>query len=217
MADVERELSGDGAFELDADTIIREENTNRLELQYKIERVPVQCEEDKYFDKNNVLDEGLPKAVKMTDKWSVYSSKQDFLTTYLSRIPEFIEELQTPESVETIKSRFNERQNLEGSVDEDLSVTMPQDFFGDAEEYAQSGIVFCPHKNNSAISVNDIKNSLGRTIRRIGTFMGSGDGDDAEKIRVAAVCNCISALLFRKRGVIRYCRSIGMRGVSAIA
>lgn len=182
LADVERELSADGAFELDADTIIREENTNRLELQYKIERVPVQCEEDKYFDKNNVLDEGLPKAVKMTDKWSVYPSKQDFLTTYLSRIPEFIEELQTPESVETIKSRFNERQNLEGSVDEDLSVTMPKDFFGDAEEYAQSGIVFCPHKNNSAISVNDIKNSLSRTVRRIGTFMGSGDGDDAEKI-----------------------------------
>lgn len=182
LADVERELSGDGAFDLDADTIIREENTNRLELQYKIERVPVQCEEDKFFDKNNVLDEGLPRAVKMTDKWSVYPSKQDFLTTYLSRIPEFIEELQAPESVETIKSRFNERQNVEGSIEEDLSVKMPHDFFGDAEEYAQSGIVFCPHKNSTGISVNGNKNSLGETIHKIGTFMGSGDGDDADEI-----------------------------------
>ena len=182
LADVERELSGDGAFELDSDTIIREENTNRLELQYKIERVPVQCEEDKYFDKNHVLDEGLPKAVKMTDKWSVYPSKQDFLTEYLERIPGYIEELQTPDSIKHIKERFNERQNLEGSIEIDLSVELPEKFFEDSDEYAQSGIVFCPHKNSTGISVNGNKDSLGHTIHKLGTFMGSGDGDDADAI-----------------------------------
>lgn len=182
LADVERELSSDGAFELDSDTIIREENTNRLELQYKIERVPIECEEDKFFDKNHVLDEGLPRAVKMTDKWSVYPSKQDFLTTYLEMIPGFIEELESPESIALIKRRFNERQNIEGDIDTDLSVDLPEDFFGDAEEYSQSGIVFCPHKNNSGISVNDNKASLSQSVHKLGTFMGSGDGDDADEI-----------------------------------
>lgn len=182
LADVERELSGGGAFESDSDTIIREENTNRLELQYKIEKVPVQCEEDKFFDKNNMLDEGLPKAVKMTDKWSVYSSKQDFLTTYLTKIPGFIQELEEPESIALIKERFNERQNIEGEIKTDLSVDLPNDFFADSEEYAQSGIVFCPHKNNTGISVNGNKSSLGMTVHKLGTFMGSGDGDDADTI-----------------------------------
>ena len=182
LADVERELSGDGAFELDSDTIIREENTNRLELQYKIERVPVVCEEDEYFDKNHVLDGSLPRAVKMTNKWSVYPSKQDFLKDYICKIPGFIEELEKPESVALIKERFNERQNIEGSIDDDLSVELPKDFFGDSEEYAQAGIVFCPHKNNTGISVNAIKDSLYESVHKLGTFMGSGDGDDADEI-----------------------------------
>lgn len=182
LADVERELSGDGAFELDSDTIIREENTNRLELQYKIEKVPVVCEEDEYYDRNHMLDDGLPKAVKMTSKWSVYPSKQDFLKDYLEKIPGFIEELEEPESVAVIKERFNKRQNIEGSIDDDLSVELPEDFFGDSEEYAQAGIVFCPHKNNTGISVNANKDSLCESVHKLGTFMGSGDGDDADEI-----------------------------------
>lgn len=182
LADVERELSGDGAFDLDSDTIIREENTNRLELQYKIEKVPVQCKEDSYFDKNGKLDEGLPKAVQMTDKWSVYSSKQEFLTGYLDKIPGYIAELQTPESINYIKERFNERQNVDGTIDADLRSDLPQPFFSDSEEYSQAGIVFCPHKNNTGISVNANKDSLGESISKLGTFMGSGDGDDADVI-----------------------------------
>lgn len=182
LADVERELSGDGAFELDSDTIIRDENTNRLELQYKIEKVPVVCEDDEYFDQNHMLDASLPRAVKMTSKWSVYPSKQDFLKDYLEKIPSYIEELEEPDSVELIKERFNERQNLEGSIDTDLSVVLPEEFFGDSEEYAQAGIVFCPHKNNTGISVNDNRDSLSECVHKIGTFMGSGDGDDADEI-----------------------------------
>jgi superfamily II DNA helicase RecQ/very-short-patch-repair endonuclease len=182
LADVERELSGDGAFELDPDTIIREENTNRLELQYKIERVPVECEEDEYFDKNHVLDEGLPRAVKMTSKWSVYPSKQFFLKDYIERIPDFIKELETPDSVEHIKRCFNERQNVEGTIDADLTVDLPNEFFGDKDEYDQAGIVFCPHKNNTGISVNENKETLSDNVYKLGTFMGSGDEDDADEI-----------------------------------
>ncbi len=182
LADVERDLSGDGAFDLDADTTIREENTNRLELQYKIEKVQVCCQKDQYFDQKGLLDEGLPKAVQMTDKWSVYHSKQDFLTRYLHKIPGYIEELQTPESIDYIKKRFNERQNVEGSIDTDLHADLPQQFFEDADEYSQAGIVFCPHKNSTGISVNANKISLGESISKLGTFMGSGDDDDADII-----------------------------------
>ena len=182
LADVERELSGDGAFELDSDTIIREENTNRLELQYKIERVPVEYIVDTSFDPNGVLDKGLPKAVKMTDKWTVYPSKQVFLTSYLEKIPGYIEELQTPESIAYIKKRFNERQNADGEIDADLFTQLPKDFFGNKERYEQAGIVFCPHKNNTGLSVNSNKVSLGARVGKIGTFMGSGDGDDADAI-----------------------------------
>lgn len=39
LSDVERELSGPGAYELDADSVVRYENTNRLELQYRVELV----------------------------------------------------------------------------------------------------------------------------------------------------------------------------------
>ena len=39
LSDVERELSGPGAYELDADSVIRYENTNRLELQYRVELI----------------------------------------------------------------------------------------------------------------------------------------------------------------------------------
>lgn len=182
LADVERELSGDGAFELDSDTIIREENTNRLELQYKIEKVPIECKVDPFFDMNHVLDKGLPRAVLMTDKWSVYSSKQTFLTSYLDTIPGLIEDLQTSESIKTIKERFNQRQNVEGTIETDLSVRLPDNFFGDVDDYEQSGIVFCPHKNSTGISVNANKESLSHTVHKLGTFMGSGDGDDADEI-----------------------------------
>ena len=39
LSDVERELSGSGAYELDADAVVRYENTNRLELQYRVVKI----------------------------------------------------------------------------------------------------------------------------------------------------------------------------------
>lgn len=42
LSDVERELSGNNSFTLDPDTIVRYENSNRLELQYKVEKIEVE-------------------------------------------------------------------------------------------------------------------------------------------------------------------------------
>lgn len=183
LADVERELSGNGAFALDADTIVRYENTNRLELQYKIEKVPVEYEADKYFDQKGLLDPSLGKAVNISDKWAVYNSKKDFLNKYVVQVPKYANELQTETAIKRIKTQFNERQNTqENNSKINLIVDFPVDFYKSNNEYNQAGIVFCPHKMNGGISVNENASSLKEYTSKVGTFMGSGDSDDADEI-----------------------------------
>ncbi len=183
LADVERELSGDGMFNLDSDTIVRDENTNRLELQYSIERVPVELEQDKYYDKNNKLDQSLPRAVKMTDKWSVYSSKQNHLIKYINKVSSYINELQTEDSINHIVSEFYYRQSREVDTNSNSSlyVEMPNDFYFKQKTYNQAGIVFCPHKNKTGISVSANSTELTKTIPHVGTFMGSSNANDSYK------------------------------------
>jgi superfamily II DNA helicase RecQ len=183
LADVERELSGNGAFALDTDTIVRYENTNRLELQYKIEKVSVEYEPDKYFDQKGLLDPSLGKAVNISDKWAVYNSKRDFLNKYVTQVPNYANELQTDSAIKRIKTQFNERQNTqENNSKINLNVDFPIDFYKVNNEYKQAGIVFCPHKNKTGISVNENASSLKEYTSQVGTFMGSGDSDDADEI-----------------------------------
>ncbi|MEE3483410.1 MAG: DEAD/DEAH box helicase [Bacteroidales bacterium] len=183
LADVERELSGNGQFELDSNTIVRDENTNRLELQYKIEKVPVEYEIDKFYDKNHKLYDDLPKAVNITDKFSAFESKHEYLKSYISKIPVYLNELQSDASMETITERFFERQNKPRVKTEDLHVEMPDDYAETKDEYQQAGIVFCPHKNNTGISVNSNAESISKQML-VGTFMGSSDEDDEELQKV---------------------------------
>jgi len=183
LADVERELSGNGSFDLDADTIVRYENTNRLELQYKIEKVPVSYEPDRYYDQRGLIDPSLGKAVNISDKWAVFSSKKAFLNSYINQIPFYVNELQTESSIKRIKSQFHERQNIRESNNEaNLKVEIPQNFYSSSSEFTQAGIIFCPHKNSTGISVNENANSLKEYTSKVGTFMGSGDSDDADEI-----------------------------------
>lgn len=169
LADVERELSGDGAFELDSDIIVRDENTNRLELQYKIERVSVN------FPRRSVIGTGanLPHPVNPDiDKQEFYNIKSASLLSYLPTIPDLLNQLQTDESIERIKTRFAERQNLPDIPDANLDVCLPEDFFGAAETYSHGGIVFCPHRANTGLSVDTIATNLQETVRDVGTFVG---------------------------------------------
>lgn len=182
LADVERELSGEGAFELDADTIVRDENTNRLELQYRIEPVPVVFETDPYYDKKGELDPCLPKAVKAVDKWGFYRSKQEYLKKYLPKIPILINQLQHESSLKTIKEGFKERQNLPLTPEANLNTEVSLDFFTENEIYENGGIVFCPHKNNTGLSVMENAASLSEVSPCLGTFMGSGDSEDSDII-----------------------------------
>jgi superfamily II DNA helicase RecQ len=176
LADVERELSAEGAYNLDADTVVRYENTNRLELQYKIEKVSVKFAEDPNFDRNQVLDSSLSKAVNINafnNSKAFHSAKNLFLTNYIKKIPEYIRELQSDESLGRIKTNYKERQEIEESIDVDLRVDMPNCFYKTNTNYEQAGIIFCPHKKNTGISVNTNKESLETIAPDTGSFFGS--------------------------------------------
>ncbi len=196
LADVERELSGNGSFNLDADVIVRYENTNRLELQYKIEKVNVKYDdeytalknskaatpeklkaiENKY---NTLIKDNLPLPVKVSNTWGFYDAKMDFLKNYINILPQYFKEIQTPKAIENIKVAFNERQLGENGNNIDLTVEMPKKFFFAQNEYEQAGIVFCPHKKNTGISVATNKENLNPIIPDIGTYTG-GDDDNAD-------------------------------------
>jgi superfamily II DNA helicase RecQ len=193
LADVERELSGNGAFPLDSETIVRYENSNRLELQYKIEKVnvefqneydalknsqyatPVKLAKYDFYIKNN-----LPFPVKTADKWAFYSAKKEFLNKYIGVIPNYINAIQTEESIQNIKNAFVIRQGNNEGVENELGTNISSNYFLKNTEYEQAGIVFCPHKNNTGISVKENKESLKGLIPDVGTFSGGDDeGDDS--------------------------------------
>lgn len=175
LADVERELSGNGAFELDTDTIVRYENSNRLELQYKIEKVKVDFASDNFYDRNGVLDRSLPKAVNVGDSRPVFSSKGNIISSYVEKIPAYISELQKPENLMAIKTRFRERQNNEDNLNNDLSVSMPSNIFEARDEYKEAGIVFCPHRKSTGISVQSNTEKLQARFGKVGSFYGGDD------------------------------------------
>ena len=182
LADVERELSGNGQFPLDSDTIVRDENTNRLELQYKIEKVPIEYSVDPYYDSHHYL-EGYPKALSIKDKWATYEAKQKFLIHYVKEVPQYIRELQKDDNKEIIIERYFTRQNKKRTNVPELRVSMPDNYTEQKEEYSESGIIFCPHKNATGISVNSNASELHKDMD-VGTFMGSSgeDVDESENI-----------------------------------
>jgi superfamily II DNA helicase RecQ len=188
LADVERELSAEGAFHLDADTVVRYENTNRLELQYKIEKVKVKFAQDQSFDKKGILDASLPKAVNINafnNSRAFQDAKNTFLTNYIDKIPHYIRELQTEDGITQIKQNFQERQEIEESIDVDLKVEMPELFYEDNTTYKQAGIIFCPHKNSTGISVNKNKETLSGKVPDVGSFYGGdGTGDSMKNLEL---------------------------------
>lgn len=182
LADVERELSANGAFELDADTIVRFENTNRLELQYKIERVAVSFEVDQYYDNGENMPAHLPKAINVRSSFAPFESKAEFLLNYISALPNYLIELEEEDSIGLIAERFFERQNLTGTIETDLEVRVDQQFWQTAEEYHQAGIVFCPHVNSTGVSVRVNSESLKRMgIKDLSSYSGKDDDTLADE------------------------------------
>jgi superfamily II DNA helicase RecQ len=181
LADVERELSGHGAFDLDTDTVVRFENTNRLELQYKIEKVPVQFEEDIYFDKDGRLDPRLPKAVRADKPYDAFNSKKVYLPKYIQKVPHLLEELLSPDTQRTINRSFMERQNLENQVEQNLSLDIKNDYWKPSDHYSQAAIVFCPHVATTGVSVRINHHSLKKEgVKDVALYSGKDDDVSAD-------------------------------------
>lgn len=167
LADVERELSGNNAFPLDPEATVRYENTNRLELQYRIVKVDDETAHD---------------------KWDVYSAKNMTCPQIVREVfYSSLQELQKPESIEKIKTRFIERENIERSSDfaqsilnRDIQVDVNPTWYSDPGD-ASSAIIFCPHRrgtlgvhNGSRIGIaGQIKDSL--NIQHVSEFVGGDD------------------------------------------
>ena len=180
LADVERELSGNGAFALDADVIVRHENTNRLELQYKIEKVPVDFEPDKYYDAKHDIAPHLPKAVNPTYTKVPYLSKATYLKGYYKQIPSYLNELQVDANISLIKHRFNERQNTEEVTNADLKIATSSDYFTKKDEYTEAGIVFCSHVQTTGISVAINTDNLRiNGVTDVASFSGRDDDNSS--------------------------------------
>ena len=144
LADVERELSGNGAFPIDSDAIVRYENTNRLELQYHVINID---------------------GASCYSKWDVYKTKNDMLSGIMAKSVEYLNELHEPDNISQIKQRFIAR---EGITDEkmmreinqtDLHVTVNENWYEEKPNTA-AAIVFCPHRRGS-IGVNDTLSNVG--------------------------------------------------------
>lgn len=170
LSDVERELSGYGAFTLDPETIVRYENSNRLELQYKVERVEVEYEPDR-FDDHGLL-YNYPTPVKLGDKWSAYKQKSSFLKNLLGKIPHYLDELLEEDSLNEIVSRFKDREELSSIDPSKLIVNVESDYLSMRPDYKFSGIVFCPHVNSTGISVSVNSKELSN-LCEVGSFSGS--------------------------------------------
>ena len=169
LADVERELSGHGSYTLDSDALVRCEDTNRLELQYRIISVPIEFEVDKYFKGALPGDIDGPYNIKYS---STDHGKNSVLNGLIEQIPSMVRELQETQNIERIARGFYERQSksyIEGSEDI-LHVDFEDDSFYGKETYSSAGIVFCPHRTTTDVSVDVCAKEISKDIRDTAIF-----------------------------------------------
>lgn len=172
LADVERELSGEGAFPLDNEAIVRYENTNRLELQYHVIKVD---------------------ATDCLDKWAVYEHKNDIIADVLKDSCKDLIELQKPENLKRIKERFIARESIVDPniiteiENRDISVNVDEDW-ATSSNSKSSAIVFCPHRKGS-LGVNQSSTkrgirdaiAIGFDTNRVSNYVGGDLLDEQDK------------------------------------
>lgn len=161
LADVERELSGNNSYSLEDDATVRYENTNRLELQYYV--YPVNASE-------------------ASRAWDVGDIKEKALLDAINDATNKIQEIQNEDSIDEIKRRFLERENIsdksksEEIYSTDLYTNVDNRWYS-AKSTQTAGIVFCLRASGKAnLSVPTVANSLsGRGINHFSTYKGGDD------------------------------------------
>ena len=180
LADVERELSGHGSYTLDSDALVRCEDTNRLELQYRVISVPIEYYENTDYDKNSNIDPDLPRPVKIKT-YNINCGKSSQLQDIIDSVPQMTRELMTPESINRIVERFYERQSssVVPNAGASLPIAFPDNFAEVKETYPQAGIIFCPHRKSTDMSVEVCASKLMQRTGHIGRFYSQDDDYDA--------------------------------------
>ena len=157
LADVERDLVGMSGVQLDDSAIVRYENTNRLELQYRI------------FDMH-----GDP------DRWN--SRRPNYVARMVLAQSAWLAELQQPENLQRIRENTIARENVPRDsargqylLEHDVTCELPD--MTDADSFCrQGGLVFCLTKSpNVSTSVPRIRTTLQSNLAnggRIGEFYG---------------------------------------------
>ncbi len=131
LADVERELSGDGAFPLTADSTVRYENTNRLELQYRVVSL---------------------RASSARKRKEIFEQKKALVAQVVLKLGEWLRELQTPEAIARIKERFEQRETITDEAyrrqiqERKLEVGIEDDWYKEDNDCQAGLIIFCPHR-----------------------------------------------------------------------
>lgn len=162
LADVERELSGSNSYSLEDDATVRYENTNRLELQYNVYHVD---------------------ATNAGNEWSVSDIKEEILPQIINETTKRLEEIQEESSINFIKRRFLERENiLDKNISQtiqasDIKINVEKNWWNSSKTKVAS-IVFCPRAENCSGGVPHVAgNLLGKGMKFIAQYKG---GDNTE-------------------------------------
>ena len=160
LADVERELSGNNSYSLEDDATIRYENTNRLELQYYVYQV---------------------NAEQAEREREVGSIKENCILDAIQDSTRKLNEIQQETSVDLIKRRFLERENIldeekKASVNEtDLTISVRSNWFMQNQS-EEAGIVFCPRASGGNLYVDGVAQKLQDDgLQYISTYKGGAD------------------------------------------
>ena len=180
LADVERELSGSGSYDLDSDALVRCEDTNRLELQYRIVSVPVEFpDEGEKVVPKVVGQEGLPVPKNIAFEGRGTVSKSDSLMDVLRELPSVARQLNARGSVERIVHGFYTRQGAEEVPDagDGLPARFEDGFYTRRDDYGEACIVFCPHRHRTNVSVDVCADAISGTegVPQVGTFYSADD------------------------------------------
>lgn len=153
LSDVERELSGNGLTNIDTDTIVRFENTNRTELQYQIINTTINFQRDDKFkftlpDKTELL---LPfQPIKGDVKQQTALEKQAALRIVVELLPARLLALneQTNSILKWTKEKFSVDGILPNIKIENFDTTSFYSLskYHNKSIYKNGGIIFCPHR-----------------------------------------------------------------------
>jgi len=177
LADVERELSGSNSYSLEDDATVRYENTNRLELQYNVYHVD---------------------ATNAGNEWEVSDLKEEILPQIISETTKRLEEIQEGNSINFIKRRFLERENISDKkisqtiLASNIKIDIEKNWW-DSSKTEIASIVFCPRAENCSGGVPHVARILSSKGMKFITQYKGGDNTENQDLFLNGEANLMVA------------------------